>query len=78
MDSLRSAVMQAFLEAPTRKIVRKNNKTYHMLEDSSSTPTPDEQARYKKLIRHENIQHMIEKDQSKSPARKLLEEQTQF
>lgn len=75
---MRSAIMQAFLEAPTRKIIRKNNKTYHMLEDSSSTPTVEEQQRYKRLIRHDNIEHMIEKEQSKSAERRLLEEQTQF
>lgn len=70
--------MQSFLESPTRKIIRKNNKVYHMLEDHSSIPTQDEQIRYRKLIRSDNIKHMIEKESKKTDERKLLEEQTQI
>lgn len=59
--SLACSMMQAFEEAPTRKIIRKNNKVYYMLEDKDSVPTPEEQYRYRDLIEGEKTQHKLDK-----------------
>lgn len=73
LNSVRSAMMQAFLEAPTRKIIRKNNKVYYMLEDQTGVPSIEEQKKYRELIRAEKVIYNIEKETGKSETVKRIE-----
>lgn len=65
--------MQAFLEAPTRKIIRKNNKVYYMLEDHAGVPSIEEQQKYRALIKAEKAEFIVDKENSKSSKLKRLE-----
>lgn len=58
IQGLQASIEQSFEEAPTRKIVRKLNKVYHMLEDKYNVPTIEEQTRYRDLIRYEREEYI--------------------
>lgn len=61
------------MEAPTRKIIRKNNKVYYMLEDNSGVPSQEEQQKYRSIIQDENLAYYAVKQNNKSDEIKQLE-----
>lgn len=73
LDSVRASIMQSYLEAPTRKIVRRNGELYYMLEDKTSTPTDAEQKKYRSVIYHEKALYLKDKSANKSSDRRQLE-----
>lgn len=73
IDSVRASLMQSYLEAPTRKIVRRNGEVYYMLEDKTSTPTDEEQKKYRSIIYQEKAAFLRTRSINKSPERKELE-----
>lgn len=73
LEGIQSSITQSFQEAPTRKIIRKNNQVYYMLEDKSSVPSQEEQKRYRTLIYDENMKWQVGKEENKSETRKQLE-----
>lgn len=73
VEGLESAIMQNFLESPTRKIVRKNNLIYHMLESSEGEITKEEQRKYRSLIQ-EAQRERIQAARQPSEAKQLRDE----
>lgn len=79
MDSVKTSIIQAFEESPTRKIVRKEGKLYYMLEDEDGIPDLEEQRRYRAIIKEELGELRAEKYRNKdSEEMRMLFEEVEY